>query len=116
MKRIIIIMLLVIMATTTILASCTSETTTISGPTTTVEVSTHPLASDIGKTCTVQFKRNVLGAADFAIAPTIDAINNVAVTIAGTLKAVRDNGILIESGTEKYWIPMDSILLIDIRN
>jgi hypothetical protein len=103
-------------ATITTLASCVNDTDSNQEVTTTVEVSTHPLASDIGRTCTVQFKRNVLGLADYPIAPTIDAINNVAVTVAGTLKAVRDNGILIESGTEKYWIPMDSILLIELGN
>lgn len=120
MKKIIMVLLV---ATAIMLTSCTTGTPTATeSPTnsespTSSEASTHPLASDIGKGCTVQLKRNALGSGrDLPISPTTDSINNVAVNVQGILRAVRDNGILIEQNVEnkKYWIPMDSILLIEM--
>jgi hypothetical protein len=66
----------------------------------------------------VQFKRNALGSGrDLPISPTTDVINNVAVNIHGFLRAVQDDGILIGENVDnkKYWIPMDAILLIELR-
>ena len=59
----------------------------------------HPLVSNIGKPCTVQFKRNALGgAADLPVPPTTGSINGAEVSINGKIRAVDEYGLLLESG------------------
>jgi hypothetical protein len=72
------------------------------------------LSRQIGKTCTVQFKRNSLGSgAALPVSPMTDNINGADVALSGTLQTVEDHAIIVVSGNKTCWIPRDSILLIE---
>ena len=71
------------------------------------------LSGQIGKTCTVQFKRNALGGgAALPVPPMTDGINGAEVSLSGTLQSVEDRAIVVLSGNKTCWIPKDSILLV----
>jgi hypothetical protein len=66
-----------------------------------------------GKPCIVQLKRNALGcAAQLPVSPLTSNINGADVAIYGTLKKVDKDAVTIINGKTTYWIPKDSILLI----
>ena len=71
-----------------------------------------PLASSkIGQRCSVQFRRDALGAAAASpIPPETDAMNGAEVVIVGTLKRVQDDAVLIDTDRFEYIIPMHAIL------
>ena len=73
-----------------------------------------PFAQNIGKNCTVQFRRgDALGAGrDLPVSPTTDNINGADVSVSGKLRAVADGWIAIEFENTEYCIPRESILLI----
>jgi hypothetical protein len=80
------------------------------------------LGQQIGKVCTVQFRRDALGAAAaLPVSPTTDGINGAEVTVTGTLRAVENDGIALEPLAPRdptwtaFWIPKDSILLIEVH-
>ena len=68
----------------------------------------------IGKPCTVQFRRDALGAAAAnPISPLTNGINGADTSIAGTLKRVTAEWIVIgQHGTIDVWIPRSAVLLI----
>ena len=71
------------------------------------------LNSKRGKPCTVQFKRNALGgAAAIPVSPLTGGINGADVAVYGTLKKVDKDAITVINGKTTYWIPKDSILLV----
>lgn len=80
--------------------------------------STHypdPLMDYVGKTVTVQFNRNDLGgAADIPVSPTTDRINGAETSISGMLKDVTEEAILVKHVSKMFWIPKDSILLLEL--
>jgi hypothetical protein len=66
-----------------------------------------------GKPCTVQLKRNALGgAAPTPVSPLTGNINGAEVAIYGKLYKVDKDAVVIIDGKTTYWIPKDSILLI----
>ena len=87
----------------------------------------HPRAIDPppGTMCTVQFRRDVLGAAhDLPIGPTTNNINGAIVSMTGELIAVSREAILLDQVNEHYivndvpqmkrfWIPRSGILFIE---
>jgi hypothetical protein len=78
----------------------------------------HPLAALVGKDCKVQFKRNALGGgADLPVSPFFDVINGAQVSCVGRLLAVTRDGLFLKmpEGNRHLWIPMDSILLVDVQ-
>jgi len=76
----------------------------------------HPLAQYLGQACTVQFKRNALGGgANLPVPPTTGSINGAQVCLGGTLEAVTGNSILIAQPQKRYWIPIDSVLLVEFH-
>lgn len=77
----------------------------------------HPLAFGVGKFCTVQFKRNALGGgADLPVSPLTNVINGAEVSCGGMILSVTQDGLLLEmDGSRHLWIPMDSILLVDVQ-
>jgi len=78
-----------------------------------------------GTICTVQFRRDVLGAArDLPIGPTVANTNGAIVTLRGELIAVNREAILLDQVNDQYiendvprmkrfWIPKSSILTIE---
>jgi hypothetical protein len=74
-----------------------------------------PFAEKVGQLCTVQLRRgDALGAGQTPVPPTTNAMNGAEVMVSGLLTAVTGRWIAIDSGrgNEEYWIPRESILLI----
>lgn len=70
----------------------------------------------VGLYAKVQFRRDLLGAhAELPIAPTTSSINGAETSISGRIKGVNDEGVLLDSGQRIYWVPKESILLLDIK-
>lgn len=71
----------------------------------------------IGKQCTVQFKRDLLGVhANMPVGPNVDNINGAEVSVHGTLLAL-DIGdqIVLRQGDKELWIPKSNILMIAVE-
>ena len=69
----------------------------------------------IGKGCTVQFRRDALGAAaDIPVSPTTGEINGASVTVAGTLSQVSDRWVVIRDhkGGE-FVVARESVLMLE---
>jgi hypothetical protein len=83
--------------------------------------STRALRSKVGYYCTVQFRRDALGAAAASgIPPTTGSMNGASVELTGLLKDVKGDYLVIETPrpgdpTKKneYWVPRHSILLLE---
>jgi hypothetical protein len=75
------------------------------------------LGDHIGQSCTVQFRRDALGAgADIPVPPTTDAINGASVNITGTLRKAGSDWVVVEFGNEQYFIATHAILLLKFNN
>src|SRR5262245_53890244 len=60
----------------------------------------------IGKTCTVQFRRDALGAAaSLPVPPMTGSINGADTAISGTLKSTSDDWVVLDSGGKEIWVP-----------
>lgn len=73
------------------------------------------LTAQVGKLCAVQFRRgDALGSgADLPVSPTTGEINGAAVSTHGVLRKVTSGWIVLESGAKDYFIPRESVLLIE---
>lgn len=65
----------------------------------------------VGALCTVQFRRDALGAAGVQPIPPTD---EAAVSMTGTLKGVHQKWLVLAQGPEETWIARDTVLLIRI--
>ena len=76
-----------------------------------------PFSQNIGKNCTVQFRRgDGLGAGqNLPVSPTTDNINGSDVSVSGKLRAVADGWVTLEVQNAEYCIPRESILLIQFN-
>jgi hypothetical protein len=75
------------------------------------------LAPKIGRQCTVQLRRNLLGTASSSgISPLAGSVNGVEFSVAGTLAQATDSWIILSSGQREYCIPRDNILLLDVSS
>ena len=71
----------------------------------------------IGKPCTIQFRRDALGAAaSLPVPPMTGSINGADTSIAGTLKRSTAEWLVIEKSGDEIWIPKSVILLIQQRS
>lgn len=71
-------------------------------------------ALETGKACTVQFRRDALGAAaNLPVSPTTHSINGAATCVMGTLKRATGEWVVIEKNAKEIWIPRSVILLIE---
>jgi hypothetical protein len=67
----------------------------------------------LGKNCTVQFRRDALGAAATSpIPPLTGSFNGAETAIGGKLKNVTSEWIVIERAGSELWIPKRSVLLL----
>jgi hypothetical protein len=74
------------------------------------------LKEQIGKACTVQFRRDALGAAmDLPVSPTTGGINGADVTVAGTLEAVDNEWLVVKSGSQGLFIRQSAVLVIQVE-
>ena len=71
-------------------------------------------ALQTGKACTVQFRRDALGAAaNLPVSPTTHSINGAETCVMGTLKRATAEWVVIEKNAKEIWIPKSVILLIE---
>lgn len=90
------------------LGSCNIEAGNAAG------VSHRKLLKDrYGERCTVQLRRDALGAgADLPVPPTTSMINGAEVTVAGELLTYDTDGLMITTPEGQLWIPAASVLLV----
>lgn len=68
---------------------------------------------EVGKFCTIQFRRDALGAAaSTPVPPTTDSFNGADTNVQGKLKRTTKEWVVIEHGAGEMWIPKSVILLI----
>ena len=71
-------------------------------------------SSGAGKPCTVQFRRDALGAAaSLPISPTTGSINGAETAISGRYVGTREDWVIVSRGEHEVWIPRSVILLIE---
>ena len=77
---------------------------------------TNSPSLQLGKPCTIQFRRDALGAgASLPISPMTGSMNGADTSVAGTLKRATPEWIVIEKSGDELWIPRSVILLIQQR-
>ena len=70
-----------------------------------------------GEACTVQFRRDALGAAAAnGIPPTTDSMNGASVSVHGKLVRTDSEWVILRSAGKTLWIPRSSILLLAFRD
>ena len=68
---------------------------------------------EVGKFCTIQFRRDALGAAAVnPVPPMTDSYNGADTNIQGKLKRTTKDWIVIEHNGGEIWIPKSVVLLI----
>jgi hypothetical protein len=66
-----------------------------------------------GKSCTIQFRRDALGAAAaLPVSPLTGSINGAETSISGTFVRFNDEWIVIESRGNEIWVPRAVVLLL----
>ena len=67
----------------------------------------------LGKPCTIQFRRDALGAgASVPVPPMTDNINGAHTSISGTLKSTAGDWVVLDRSGGEVWVPKAAILLI----
>jgi hypothetical protein len=67
----------------------------------------------VGKSCTIQFRRDALGAAaSVPVSPMTDNINGADTCISGTLKRTEGNWLVLDRGGAEVWVSKTAVLLI----
>ncbi len=109
MKRIEKIAILVIILGVLGMTGCESKTPSDQSSTN----RTYPKA---GAYCTVQFRRDALGAsANLPISPTTGSINGARVCITGKFSKMNEDWVILTEGDSgEIWIPRSVILLIKV--
>lgn len=68
----------------------------------------------LGARCTVQLRRDVLGAgASAPIAPTVQSYNGADVSISGDLIRADDDWLIVRSDGKDRWIARQAVLLVE---
>lgn len=74
------------------------------------------LKEQIGRSCTVQFRRDALGAAaELPVSPTTGTINGAQVSVSGRLESVDRDWVVIKSGSKGLFIPQSTVLMIQVE-
>ena len=67
----------------------------------------------VGKLCTIQFRRDALGAAaTLPVSPMTRNINGADTSIEGILVKITEQWVVIEKGGKQVWVPKTVVLLI----
>ena len=70
----------------------------------------------VGKNCSIQFRRDALGAgASGPSSPMAGNINGADVAISGTLKSTSSDWVVLETKGGEIWVPKAAILLIQFQ-
>jgi hypothetical protein len=70
----------------------------------------------LGASCTVQFRRDALGAsANLPVPPTTSSINGANVSVGGKFSKMNEDWVVLKGGNKgEIWIPRSVILLIEV--
>ena len=80
------------------------------------QIEAELLEHNIGKYCTVQLRRDMLGqSADLPTPPQTDTINGADVKVSGQFVSMVDEWIIIENKGKEIWIYKPNILLIEFE-
>ena len=67
-----------------------------------------------GRQCTVQFRRDALGAAaNLPVSPMTQGINGADTAISCRYKSTREDWVIVDRAGREIWIPKSVILLIE---
>jgi hypothetical protein len=67
----------------------------------------------VGKSCTIQFRRDVLGVSGgVAVSPAATQFNGAETTIEGLLRSTHGEWVVIDNKGQEVWIPKSVILSI----
>lgn len=78
-----------------------------------VQKSTATSLPDQGTHCTVQFRRDDLGASrELPVAPTTSSINGAEVSVSGRFVRGDEEWIVLTNANQELWIPRPVILLM----
>ncbi len=71
----------------------------------------------VGEQCTVQFRRDALGAAtELPISPLTNSTNGAETSVSGTLVSADDRWVVLDRGDgDELWIPTSNVLLLRLR-
>ena len=75
----------------------------------------EPEQPPVGKTVTVQFRRDALGSGQTPVPPTTDTMNGARVSLTGELVEASSQWFVVKFGGEDHWIPRAMVLLIKVR-
>jgi hypothetical protein len=68
---------------------------------------------EVGKLCTIQFRRDALGAAaSLPVGPMTDSINGAETSISGKLLRVTTDWLVVERNGKDVWIPQSVVLMV----
>ena len=70
----------------------------------------------VGEQCTVQFRRDALGAAHpNPVPPLTNSINGAETSVSGTLVSADDSWVVLDRGDSgELWIPTSNVLLLQL--
>ena len=70
----------------------------------------------VGKRCTIQFRRDALGAAaSLPVSPMTGNVNGADTAISGTLKSSVGEWVVLDYAGKETWIPKTVVLLIQFQ-
>jgi len=102
-KRIVFLSLLA----TSLLAGCRESTTASDGRD--LEL--------LGKSCTVQFRRDALGGTSpNLVGPTVDDIDGSTISISGKMTAISPHWLVLDASRKEIRIPRDVILCLEFEH
>lgn len=71
---------------------------------------------EVGSACTVQLRRDALGASTGLIPPDTESVGGATVSVRGKFSRMDDNWVVLAaSDKDEIWIPRGMILLIEVR-
>lgn len=66
-----------------------------------------------GKSCSIQFSRDALGAAaSLPIGPDVKIMNGAKTTLTCTFKGTHDDWVIVSDDSKELWIPKNMILFV----
>ena len=78
--------------------------------------SPESMCPKLGASCTVQFRRDALGAsANLPVPPTTSSINGANVSVGGKFSKMNEDWVVLKGGNKgEIWIPRSVILLLEV--
>jgi hypothetical protein len=70
----------------------------------------------IGANCTIQFRRDALGAASgVPVPPLTGSFNGADTCVAGKLKSINNDWLVLDHAGHDLWVPKAAVLLFEVN-